>query len=135
MTPEERERMNSLCARIQEEKNYDTFIGLLRDLGGLIERKERRLGHYQDQRLWVRTRPWRTLRGVVNKIVRPIHPEEPEKVEIAIEAAEDLFREIRIENTLTDVDGNPVALKNGAEVDVTFEAEVSDTVSRKTHLA
>ena len=57
------------------------------------------------------------------------------EVEIAIEAAEDLFREIRIENTLTDVDGNPVALKNGAEVDVTFEAEVSDTVSRKTHLA
>lgn len=56
-------------------------------------------------------------------------------MEIAIEAAEDLFREIRIENTLTDVDGNPVALKNGAEVHVTFEAEMSDTVRKKTDLA
>jgi hypothetical protein len=135
MTPDERERMNLLCARIQDEKNYDNFVGLLRDLGGLIERKERRLGHYQDQRLWLRTRPWKTLRGIVTKIVRPIHPEEPEKVEIAIEAAEDLFREIRIENTLTNVDGSPVALKNGAEVDVTFEAEATDIVRRKVDLA
>ena len=135
MTAEERERMNSLCARIQEEQNYDKFLALLHDLSGLIERKERRLAQYPGQRMWQRTRPWKTVRGIVNRIVRPVHHEGPEKVEIAIAAAEDLFREIRIENILTDVDGSPVGLKNGAQVDVTFEAEANDTVRLKINPA
>jgi hypothetical protein len=38
MTPEERERMNLLALRIQEEKNYDTFAMLLRELNQLAGR-------------------------------------------------------------------------------------------------
>jgi len=47
------------------------------------------------------------------------------KVEILIPAADDLFREIRIENQLTGVDGKPVALAAGARVTLTVEAESS----------
>ena len=75
---------------------------------------------------------WRTVRGIVKRIVRPIHPEEPERVEIAIAAAERLFREIRIENKLTDVNGSPIVLKHGAQVEVTIEAEVNATVRIRT---
>ena len=34
-----------------------------------------------------------------------------------------MYREIRIENKLTDEDGNPVKLKEGAPVQVRAEAE------------
>jgi hypothetical protein len=46
--------------------------------------------------------------------------------------AEDLFREIRIENAFTDADGQTVALKDGAHVDVSFEADAQDTVRNGT---
>jgi len=64
-----------------------------------------------------------TLPGVVEKIITPIVPHEPEKAQIAVEGADHLYREIRVENRLKDEDGNEVALKPGAEVDVTIGAE------------
>ena len=44
----------------------------------------------------------KTLRAKVRKIIKPAHPTQPEKAEISIDEADDLYREIRIENTLTD---------------------------------
>jgi hypothetical protein len=41
-----------------------------------------------------------------------------------------LYREIRIENTLQDEHGKKVKLKVGSQVDVTFEADIKDTVPR-----
>jgi hypothetical protein len=41
-----------------------------------------------------------------------------------------LYREIRIENTLQDENGGKVKLKVGAQVDVTFEADIKDTVPK-----
>ena len=40
---------------------------------------------------------------------------------------DDLYKEIRVENTLQDEDGEPVSLKPGAEVEVTIEAEKQAT--------
>jgi hypothetical protein len=67
-------------------------------------------------------KPSVTLPGTVEKIIKPVEPREPEKAQIAIEGADDLYREIRIENTLTDENGHEVRLKKGAEVEVTVEA-------------
>jgi hypothetical protein len=69
-------------------------------------------------------------RGRVQKIIKPIVPGVPEKAEIAIEDADDLYREIRIENTLVDDTGHKVALKPNAEVDVIVEADKADTVPK-----
>jgi hypothetical protein len=41
-----------------------------------------------------------------------------------------LYKEIRIENALQDEDGNEVALKEGAEVEVTVEADKKDTTPK-----
>ena len=73
-----------------------------------------------------------TLPGVVQKIIKPPHPDLPEKAEIAVEGADELYREIRIDNTLTDAKGNEVKLKPGATVEVTVEAEPKDTVSKNS---
>jgi len=71
-----------------------------------------------------------TLPGTVQKIIKSLHPDLPEKAEIAVEGADELYREIRIENTLTDEKGNEVKLKPGATVEVTVEAEPKDTVAK-----
>ena len=44
MTPEEHERMLSLCKRIQDEKNQETFSKLVHDLDVLLAKKEERRG-------------------------------------------------------------------------------------------
>lgn len=72
-----------------------------------------------------------TLPGTVEKIIPPVVPSEPEKAQIAVEGAEDLYKEIRVENTLQDADGNPVSLKKGAEVEVTIAAEPEATTPKK----
>jgi hypothetical protein len=68
-------------------------------------------------------KPSVTLPGTVEKIIPPAHPSQPEKAQIGVEGADDLYREIRVENTLQDENGKPVALKPGAKVDVTIEAD------------
>jgi hypothetical protein len=72
-----------------------------------------------------------TLPGTVEKIIHSIDPEEPDKAQIAVEGAEELYREIRIENTLQDEAGNEVCLKKGAEVEVTIAAESEATTPKK----
>jgi hypothetical protein len=71
-----------------------------------------------------------TLPGTVQKIIKSPHPDLPEKAEIAVEGADELYKEIRIDNTLTDENGNEVKLKQGATVEVTVEAEPKDTVAK-----
>lgn len=65
---------------------------------------------------------------VGRKIIKPLVPNEPEKAEIEIRDAEDLYKEIRIENTLADSEDKRVKLKPNAEVDVTIEADKKDTL-------
>jgi hypothetical protein len=76
-------------------------------------------------------KPSTTLPGIVEKVIKSPDPIEPEKAQIVVENAEHLYREIRIENSLKDANGNEVALKPGAKVDVTVEAEPEDTIVRK----
>jgi hypothetical protein len=71
-----------------------------------------------------------TKPGTVQKIIKSPFPEEPEKAEIAVEGADHLYREIRIENALEDEKGNKVKLKEGAEVDVTVEADPQATTTK-----
>lgn len=73
----------------------------------------------------------KTIRpGTVEKIIKSPFPQEPEKAEIAVEGADHLYREIRIENTLVDEKGNKVKLVEGAQVDVIVEADPKDTVPK-----
>lgn len=68
-----------------------------------------------------------TKPGSVKKIIKPVVPGQPEKAEITVQGADDLYKELRIENTLEDSKGHKVKLKPGAEVEVTVEADVKDT--------
>ena len=119
--------MNELCAGIQEEKDYENFSAMLHEMSQLIERKEQRRFPNQPKVVWTRNKPWTSMPATANKILSSIDGPK-RKVEISIPAADDLFREIRIENQLIGVDGKPLALTTGARLTVTLEAEISGTV-------
>jgi len=72
-------------------------------------------------------KPSTTLPATVEKIIKSPSPGEPEKAQIAVEGADNLYRELRIENTLVDENGEKVSLKQGADVEVTIEAEPDAT--------
>lgn len=76
------------------------------------------------------TKPSVTLPGTVEKIIESEYTAEPEKAEISVEGADHLYKEIRIENTLQDDQGKEVKLKEGAEVQVTIEAEANATEAK-----
>jgi hypothetical protein len=65
-----------------------------------------------------------TLPGTVERVIKP-HPgsSEPEKAQIAVNGADELYREIRIPNKLEDEHGNHVKLKEGTEVEVKIESD------------
>ena len=74
-------------------------------------------------------KPSVTLPGTVDRIIQSPHASIPEKAEISVQGADELYQEIRIENTLTDEHGDEVRLKKGAHVEVTVEAELAATTA------
>jgi len=73
------------------------------------------------------------LVGTVEKIIKSRVSSEPERAQIALEGADHLYKELRIENTLTDAAGNQVHLKQGAKVDVTVEAHPEEGAGNGDH--
>jgi len=63
-----------------------------------------------------------TLPGTVNKIIASLRTIQPEQAQIAVAGAHGRYRDLRIENTLTDGNGNEVSLKKGAHVEITVTA-------------
>jgi hypothetical protein len=72
-------------------------------------------------------KPSTTLPGKVEKIIKSPDPTAPEKAEITVEGAEELYREVRINNVLKDENGEEVALKEGAK---TIEANPKDIIKK-----
>ena len=78
----------------------------------------------------MRKKPKVKKQGTVEKIIKTPDPSEPEKAEIAVHGADELYREIRIENTLKTEEGELRKLKKGAEVEVVIEADETETLPK-----
>jgi hypothetical protein len=76
-------------------------------------------------------KPSAVMSGTVDKIVISPLPNEPDKAQINVAGADVLYREIRIDNSLTKENGEKVSLKLGAQVDVTVKAKTKATVPEK----
>jgi hypothetical protein len=70
------------------------------------------------------------LHGKVARIIKSAFPNQPDTAQIEIAEGEDLYREVRIKNEVTDDHGNTAALKPGAEVDVVVEADSNATMKK-----
>jgi hypothetical protein len=65
--------------------------------------------------------------GTVEKLIPSVGPRSrPEKAQISVDGADLGYRNLRIENSLTDEHGDEVKLKQGAHVEITVTAEDLD---------
>ena len=78
----------------------------------------------------MKKKPKTTKPGRVKKIIKSPDPSVPEKAEVEIHGADDLYKEIRIENVLENEHGKKVKLKEDVPVDITVEAEKEATTPR-----
>jgi hypothetical protein len=123
MTPEEVARLAQIFKQIEIEKDPSTFESLLRDLSSLLASKERRLRSRHVPLVSDDDgRGYKRMTATVNRVISPAHPRLPEKIEISIYEADALYREIRVENSFFDGDGNVFAIQAGAELGITLEA-------------
>ena len=67
----------------------------------------------------IREQPSASVTGTVEKIVPSPRLSQSEKAQIGIDLPDKGYRNIRIENSLTDEHGDDVRLRKGAKVDVT----------------
>jgi len=74
------------------------------------------------------------LQGTVQKVIKPVSPSQPEKAQIDIEGADDLYREIRIENEVTGENGEKARLKPGADVEIIVEVDSNATFKKPENL-
>ena len=77
-----------------------------------------------------REKPSTTVPATVQKVIKPYYTHQPEKAQIALDEGEDLYREIRVENSLQDEQGHEVRLKPGVPVEITIAADEEDTVKK-----
>ena len=75
----------------------------------------------------MKKKPRTTKHGTVKKIIKSPDPSVPEKAEVEIHEADELYKEIRIDNVLEDEQGKKVKLKQDAPVDITVEADQKST--------
>jgi hypothetical protein len=76
------------------------------------------------------TKKRRKMHGRVAKVIKPAYPDRPDTAQIEITEAEDLYREVRIENEVADDNGEKAVLKPGADVDVIVEADSNATMKK-----
>jgi hypothetical protein len=127
MTRDERERATTLLFQIENEKDPHRYAELVRELYEVIRVKHRRIsGQETELANLLRTRPWKMIPGFVRKVLKVGYPVE--RLEISIPSADELFREIRIDNAFTSPDGRQVGLVSGVAVDVTLEGKPRDAV-------
>jgi hypothetical protein len=68
-------------------------------------------------------RPSTTLAGRVDRIIPVRFPDQSEKAQIVVDGSDAKYRDLRIENKLTDEHGDDVRLKKGARVAVTVSTK------------
>jgi hypothetical protein len=71
----------------------------------------------------IREQPSVIMPGTVDKVIPSPGLGQPEKAQIAVDGADRRYRDLRIEDTLTDELGDDVKLKKGANVKVTVAAK------------
>jgi hypothetical protein len=94
--------------------------------------KSAKIAELESDSARVLQKPRTVMPGIVDKIIQFRTPRLRETAQISIEG-ERKYRELRVENSLTDEHGDEVKLEKGARVQVTITAE-DDLVRPKVFL-
>jgi hypothetical protein len=100
-----------------------TYASVKKELAKPRMAKSARIAELNLDTARIPEQPSTTISGTVDKIISSRRPSQPEKAQIAVDGADHRHRDLRIENTLTDENGDDMKLKKGAHVEVTITAK------------
>jgi hypothetical protein len=107
----------------KKEPRNATYTSVKKELAKPRMARSARIAELNLHTTRTREQPSTILPGTVDKIIPSSRASQPEKAQIAVDGPDHQYRDLRIENTLTDEHGDDVKLKKGAHVEVTVTAE------------
>ncbi len=107
-----------LDKKVKKELDAPTHASVRKEMAKPRMARSARLAELNLDTTRIPEQPSTTMPGIVEKII-PSRPSQFERAQIAVEGADRGYRDLRIENTLTDEHGDDVKLKKGAHVEVT----------------
>ncbi len=111
-----------LNKKVKKETGNATRASVKKEMAKPRIAKSARISELNLDTARVREQPSTTMPGTVNRIIPSPRPSQPEKAQIGVNGADHQYRDLRIENILTDENGDDVKLKKGAHVEVTVTA-------------
>lgn len=111
-----------LQKKVKREKSEATRESVKKEMAKPRIARSARIAELKLDAARIPERPSTTMSGTVDKIIPSPRPSQPEQADIIVDAPDKRYRNLRIENRLTDEHGDDVSLKKGSHVDVTFTA-------------
>jgi hypothetical protein len=111
-----------LHKRSKKEPGNATHASVKKEMAKPRMARSARIAELNLDTVRIPQQPSAIMRGTVDKIIPSARPSQPEKAQIEVDGADAQYRDLRIENTLTDEHGDDVKLKKGAHVEVTVTA-------------
>ena len=118
-----------LRKKIKKEHDNAAYAGVKKEMAKPRMARSARIAELNLDIVRISEQPSTTLPGTVDKIIPSPRRSIPEKAQIAIDGPDHRNQDLRIENTLSDENGDDVKLKKGARVDVTVTAR--DVIRRR----
>jgi hypothetical protein len=114
----------------KKESSNTTLVGLQAEMALPRMSKSARIAERNSDTATIPEQPRTVIPGTVDKLIPSPASSLPEKAQISI-AGDHGYRDLRIENSLTDKHGDEVKLKKGAHVEVTVAAEDVGAIDAK----
>jgi uncharacterized protein YfaS (alpha-2-macroglobulin family) len=109
-----------LHKKVKKEKGDATRESVKKEMAKPRIARSARIAELKLDAARIPERPSTTMSGTVDRIIPSPRPSQPEQANIIVDVPDKRYRDLRIENTLTDEHGDDVSLKKGAQVEVTF---------------
>jgi hypothetical protein len=106
----------------KKESDNATRASLQKEMARPRMSKSARIAELKLDTARISEQPRTVIPGTVDKLIPSLTPSLPEKAQISIESDHG-YRDLRIENSLTDEHGDEVKLKKGTHVEITVTVE------------
>jgi hypothetical protein len=103
----------------KKEPGNSTRISVEKEMAEPRMARSARIAELNRDTARIPEQPSVSMPGTVDKLIPSPGPSQPEEAQIAVDGPDHRYRDLRVENTLTDEHGDDVKLKKGAHVDVT----------------
>jgi hypothetical protein len=119
--------------RATKEPGSTTLAGVRKEMAKPPMTRSARIAELNVDTTRIPEPPMVTMGGTVVKIIPSPRPSQPEQAQIAVDGSDHRYRDLRIDNMLTDEHGADVRLKKGAHVEVTVTAEPRTATAATTN--